>query len=114
MEPDEDTVARASQYDDLDVEYDMRTALKNADVVTTRIFGDHPVGEEEKKLFYPLRADEHLMMFANPDAIYVHPLPIDRTLEASDEFLETPQAVISEQAGNLIYIQKTILSLLIK
>ena len=38
----------------------------------------------------------------------------NRTLEASDEFLETPQAVISEQAGNLIYIQKTILSLLIK
>lgn len=114
LEPDEETVAHASQYDDLAVEYDMRTALKNADIVTTKFYGETPVSEEDKKLFYPFRADEHLMMFANPDAIYVHTLPIDRTVEASEEFLETTQAVLNEQAENIIYIQKTLLSLLIK
>ncbi len=56
-------------------------------------------------------ADERRMAMANPDAIYMHPLPADRNVEVSDSVIDGPQSVVFDQAENRLHAQKAVMAL---
>ncbi|MBL6721589.1 MAG: N-acetylornithine carbamoyltransferase [Planctomycetes bacterium] len=48
------------------------------------------------------------------DARLMHPMPVRRNLEVTDEVLDGPRSLIIQQAGNRLHTQKGLLSLLLR
>ena len=57
--------------------------------------------------------DEELMA-AGDEAYLMHPMPVRRNLEVSDEVLDGPRSLIYRQAENRLHTQKGLLSLLLR
>jgi len=61
----------------------------------------------------PLRADwcvgEPWFDAAQPDAKFMHCLPVRRNVKVSDEVLDGPRSVVVPQAGNRLHAQKALL-----
>ncbi len=94
------------------IEYDIRKAVKNADVVMMlrvqleRIHEPEiPAGEYFR--FYGLRL-EHLEL-AKPDAIVMHPGPINRGREISSEVADSQKSMILNQVENGIAVRMAVL-----
>jgi ornithine carbamoyltransferase len=57
----------------------------------------------------PYRIDAEKMALANPDAIFMHCMPIYRGNEVSAEVADGPQSVVFDEAENRLHAQKAIL-----
>lgn len=57
--------------------------------------------------------DERRMSLGQ-DARLMHPMPVRRNLEVSDEVLDGPRSLVVEQAANRLHTQKGLLSLLLR
>jgi N-acetylornithine carbamoyltransferase len=55
--------------------------------------------------------DQRRLELANPDAIYMHPLPADRNIEVTDEVLDGPHSVVFDEAENRLHAQKAVMAL---
>ena len=68
---------------------------------------------EEAALRAPLRAEwcvgEPWFDAAQPDAKFMHCLPVRRNVKVSDEVLDGPRSVVVPQAGNRLHAQKALL-----
>jgi aspartate carbamoyltransferase catalytic subunit len=91
---------------------DMKTAIRDADVIMmlrVQLERQHeaafPAGEYFQ--FYGLRL-EHLDL-AHPDAIVMHPGPINRGRELSSEVADSHRSVILNQVGNGIAVRMAVL-----
>ncbi len=51
------------------------------------------------------------MKLANPDALYMHPLPADRGNEVTDEVIDGPNSIVYAEAENRLHTAKAIMSL---
>lgn len=94
------------------IEYDIRKAVKDADVVMmlrVQLERIHepaiPAGEYFR--FYGLRL-EHLEL-AKPDAIVMHPGPINRGREISSEVADSQKSMILNQVENGIAVRMAVL-----
>lgn len=88
-------------------------AASNADVIYTDVWtsmGQEKEAERRRKAFRLYRVDENLLAQANPEAIFMHPLPAHPEEEISNNLLEHPQSVVFDQAENRLHIQKAILA----
>jgi N-acetylornithine carbamoyltransferase len=56
-------------------------------------------------------ADERRIAMANPDAIYMHPLPADRNVEVADAVIDGPHSVVYDEAENRLHVQKAVMAL---
>ena len=90
----------------VEVYYDAREAVNNADVIlTTRMRMEKqdkkslPSLDEYKRLF---RIDENLLRYAKKDAIVMHPGPIQRGIEISSGVIDSKQCIINDQIGNSV------------
>ena len=57
--------------------------------------------------------DERVMARGS-GAKFMHPMPVRRNLEATDEVLDGPRSLIGQQAENRLHTQKGLLSLLLR
>jgi N-acetylornithine carbamoyltransferase len=57
--------------------------------------------------------DENLMKLGD-DARLMHPMPVRRNLEVTDEVLDGPRSLVYDQAANRLPTQKGLLSLLLR
>lgn len=57
----------------------------------------------------PYRIDAEKMALANPDAIFMHCMPIYRGNEVSAQVADGPQSVVFDEAENRLHAQKAIL-----
>ncbi|MGY8998243.1 MAG: ornithine carbamoyltransferase [Alphaproteobacteria bacterium] len=57
----------------------------------------------------PYRIDAQKMALANPDAIFMHCMPIYRGNEVSAQVADGPQSVVFDEAENRLHAQKAIL-----
>ena len=57
----------------------------------------------------PYRIDAEKMALANPDAIFMHCMPIYRGNEVSAQVANGPQSVVFDEAENRLHAQKAIL-----
>jgi aspartate carbamoyltransferase catalytic subunit len=92
--------------------YDMTEALRDADVIMmlrVQLERQHeaPMAASEYFRFYGLRP-EHLAL-ARPDAIVMHPGPINRGRELSSEVADSQRSVILNQVENGVAVRMAVL-----
>ena len=131
MELDDEVLAACGNYakragGSFTVSHDMREAVKDAHVVypkswcATPIF-QPPVGQNDvaktQAIFDANKdwiCDADLMKLADPEAIYMHCLPADRSYEVTDEVMDGPQSVVFDEAENRLHVEKAVMALTMK
>ncbi|MFH1929939.1 MAG: N-acetylornithine carbamoyltransferase [Chloroflexota bacterium] len=131
MDLDDEVLAACSNYakranGSFTISHDMREAVKDAHVVypkawcATPIF-QPPVGQNDhaktQAIFDANKdwiCDANLMKLADPEAIYMHCLPADRSYEVTDEVIDGPQSVAFDEAENRLHVQKAVMALTMK
>jgi ornithine carbamoyltransferase len=53
--------------------------------------------------------NDALLALAAPDAVFLHCLPAHRGLEVTDAVMDSPRALVYDQAENRLHVQKAIL-----
>ena len=101
---------------DVIVENNLRNAVKDADVIyMLRI----QLERQKRSLFPSIREysmffglDESVLKLAKPDAMVMHPGPMNRGVEISSEVADCKQSVINDQVTNGIAARMAVLFLL--
>jgi len=100
-----------------DVSYDLDDVLPSVDAVmmlrvqAERMAGSYFPSELEYSRRYGL--DARRMALVNPEAIIMHPGPMNRGMEISAEVADSPQAVVVEQVTNGVHVRMAVLYLLL-
>jgi len=103
-----------------DITHDVSAGYEGADVVYSRNWMspqaykdgelDKP-GEIEKALKYPEWICDAKKMALTNDALYIHPMPVDRGHEVTDEVASGPRSIIYDVAENRLHVQKALMAL---
>lgn len=94
-------------------ESDPEKAAKNADVLYTDVWvsmGKEDEKAERIKTMSPYQVNAKLFKQAKPEAIFMHCLPAHAGQEVSEEILNSPKAIIFDEAENRLHVQKAILT----
>lgn len=100
-----------------DVVDSMEEGFDDADIVYAKSWGplltttDQEEGKRIQDQYADWITDAGKMESADPDAIYMHPLPADRNIEVTDEVLDGPQSVVIDEAENRLHVQKAVMAL---
>ena len=95
---------------------DPAEAVRDVAAVYTDVWasmGDEDKLEERLAAFEAFRLDEELLAAAPPDALVMHDMPAHRGEEISAAVLESPRAVIFDQAENRLHTQQAVLASLL-
>lgn len=90
-------------------------AVSGVDAVYTDVWasmGQEDQADTRARIFEPFRVDAGLMAAAAPQAVFMHCLPAHRGIEVTDEVMDSPQAVVFDQAENRLHAQKALLAML--
>ncbi len=105
------------QFPGVTVEPDLETALEGADVVMTlrlqlerQQSGLLPSIREYTRLY---QLNESRLARAKPDAIVLHPGPVNEDIEISSAVAHGPKSVINEQVTNGVAVRMALLYLLV-
>ena len=87
-------------------------AVAGAQAIYTDVWAG--MGQEEEaaareKAFAQYQVNEALFSLAAPDAVFLHCLPAHRGLEVTAEVIDSPRAIVFDQAENRLHVQKAIL-----
>jgi ornithine carbamoyltransferase len=91
-------------------------AVDGVDAVYTDVWtsmGQEREAEDRGKIFAPYQVNEDLMHLASEHAVFMHCLPAHRGAEVTDAIMDSPRAVVFDQAENRMHVQKAILLLLL-
>jgi len=95
----------------------MEAAFKDADIIYAKSWGpllttsDKVEGKKIQDSYKHWITDERKMALAQPDAIYMHPLPADRNIEVTDGVIDGPNSVVYDEAENRLHAQKAVMAL---
>ncbi|MCL5038187.1 MAG: ornithine carbamoyltransferase [Chloroflexi bacterium] len=95
---------------------------KNVDIVYSRnwmspqaYYGGelHKQEEIEKSLKYPqwICDEDKMKLTRNGKGLFIHPMPVDRGHEVSDEVCSGPRSIIVDVAENRLHAQKSVMAL---
>jgi N-acetylornithine carbamoyltransferase len=100
-----------------EVTHDQEEAYENVDVVYSRQWmhpgrydGGREFDIEESEKHRDWRATSERMARTN-NALFIHPMPIDRGNEADDDVCDSEQSIIYDIAENRLHVQKAIMAL---
>jgi ornithine carbamoyltransferase len=122
-EPQPSVLAKAREFAKshktrIEVFYEARTAVANADVVYTDSWMSYHIPEEKKderfRIFQPYQVNAQTMNAAKPSALFMNCLPAQRGAEQTAEVIDGAQSIVFDQAENRLHIQKAILLTLIR
>lgn len=87
-------------------------AVAGAQAIYTDVWAG--MGQEEEaaareKAFAQYQVNEALFSLAAPDAVFLHCLPAHRGLEVTADVIDSPRAIVFDQAENRLHVQKAIL-----
>ena len=100
----------------VEVSRDMREGLKGADIVMMlrlqreRMNGSFVPSTQEYFHYYGL--DQKKLGYAKPDALVMHPGPMNRGVEIASDVADGPYSVILEQVANGVSVRMAVLYLL--
>lgn len=103
-----------------EITHDVRAGYRGADVVYSRNWmspeaykgGEfHKEEEIEKALKYTEWICDSKKMKLGNNPLYIHPMPIDRGHEVTDEVASGPRSIIYDVAENRLHVQKAIMAL---
>ncbi len=92
-------------------------AAKDADAVHTDVWtsmGFEAEGEQRSRAFEGFQVDDRVMEAADPQAIFMHCLPVHRGDEAAASVVDGPRSRIFEQAHNRMHSFRGLLSWLVE
>jgi ornithine carbamoyltransferase len=92
-------------------------AVAGANAVYTDVWtsmGQEFAAHLRNQVFVPYRVTKHLMAQADSGAVFMHCLPAHRGQEVTDEVLDSPQAIVYDQAENRLHAQKALMLLLLR
>lgn len=107
------------QVSDLGVHvyHDMQAGIRDADVVIMlRLQKERMQGAllpSEQEYFNNFGLTREKLALAKPDAIVMHPGPINRGVEIESEVADGPQSVILEQVSNGIAVRMAVMSMVL-
>ncbi|MGH9683199.1 MAG: ornithine carbamoyltransferase [Candidatus Acidiferrales bacterium] len=87
-------------------------AVAGAQAIYTDVWAS--MGQEEEAAaretaFAQYQVNEALFSLAAPDAVFLHCLPAHRGLEVTADVIDSPRAIVFDQAENRLHVQKAIL-----
>ena len=103
-----------------EITHEVMDGYRGADVVYSRNWmspqayrdGEfHKKEEIEKSMKYPQWITDAEKMKLTNNALYIHPMPIDRGHEVTDEVASGPRSIIYDVAENRLHVQKAIMAL---
>jgi ornithine carbamoyltransferase len=113
-----DTAASLSRFGaTVTVTNDPFEAVHGADAVYTDVWasmGQESQTETRAQIFAPYQVNDALMSAAGPQALFMHCLPAHRGHEVTDSVMDSPAAVVFDQAENRLHAQKALLAMLMK
>jgi ornithine carbamoyltransferase len=95
---------------------DPQVAAEGADAIYTDVCVSMGMEHESTKrapIFRPYQVNEALMAKASARAVFMHCLPARRNEEVTDGVIDSPQAIVFDQAENRLHAQKALLLLLL-
>ena len=95
---------------------DAADAVADADAVYTDTWtsmGQEPEAAVRRHAFAAYQVNEPLMALAKPDALFMHCLPAHRGEEVTADVIDSPAAVVFDQAENRLHCQKALLLMLL-
>ena len=95
---------------------DPAAVVRGADAVYTDTWtsmGQEQQVAERTAAFAPYQVNEDLMHGAADHAVFMHCLPAHRGAEVTEAVIDSPRAVVFDQAENRMHVQKAILVLLL-
>ncbi len=95
---------------------DPQAAAEGADAIYTDVCVSMGMEHESTKrapIFRPFQVNEALMARAKTSAVFMHCLPARRNEEVTDAVIDSPQAIVFDQAENRLHAQKALLLLLL-
>ena len=101
--PSEQLLSYCEQYGDIVHTDDLEFGIKNADVIYTT---PHNFNSD-------FLVDQFAYSYAKENAMFLHPMPINRGVEVQSEIVDGPNSYIYKQAENLLHIEKAIFNLLL-
>jgi N-acetylornithine carbamoyltransferase len=96
---------------------DLAEGFKRADILYPKSWGCWMTTEDKAessvigKQYTNWITDARRMALANEDAVYMHCLPADRNIEATDEVIDGPQSIVYDEAENRLHVQKATMAL---
>jgi ornithine carbamoyltransferase len=93
---------------------DLKEGLQGADVVYTKNYA--PAGLDKIKEEKLRQQNKHWIMtkklfnLADPEAIFMHCMPVYRDQEVTSEVVDSPRSVIYDEANNRLHAQKAVLA----
>jgi len=110
--------AQARKYGTgFEIVHDMDEAFRGGDIIYAKSWGplltttDAAEGKRIQDRYKDWITDERRMALAQPDAIYMHPLPADRDIEVTSAVMDGPHSVVYDQAENRLHAQKGVMAL---
>ena len=94
------------------ITHDPTEAVRDADVIYTDVWasmGQEAEAAERKSIFQSYQVNRELMGHAKKDAVFMHCLPAHRGEEVAADVIDSPQAVVFQQAENRLHAQKAIM-----
>lgn len=83
-------------------------AAADCQAIYTDVWTSMGFESKDESLFYPYQVNEHLMSYADSNAIFMHCMPMNRGHEVSDHLPDAPCSVIFEQSENRLHVQKAL------
>lgn len=83
-------------------------AAAGCQAIYTDVWTSMGFESKDESLFYPYQVNEHLMSYADSNAIFMHCMPMNRGHEVSDHLPDAPCSVIFEQSENRLHVQKAL------
>jgi ornithine carbamoyltransferase len=88
-------------------------AVSGADVIYTDVWtsmGQEAEAEKRRQIFADYQVNGELLSLAREDVILMHPLPAHHGEEVAEGILDSPAAVVFDQAENRMHVQKALLA----
>lgn len=110
-------IPKQAEHLGVHIYHDMETGLKDVDVVITlRLQRERMQGAllpSEHEYFQRFGLTEEKLALAKPDAMVMHPGPINRGVEIESAVADGPQSVILEQVTNGIAVRMAVMSMIL-
>jgi len=113
-EPDSDTVSSAKEagLSEIAISHDLKSAVKNADVIYTDVWasmGQKEEAEAREKIFANFQVNESVIDSTGKDTLFMHCLPAERDREVTDGVMEAPYSIVFDEAENRMHAQNAIM-----
>jgi ornithine carbamoyltransferase len=95
---------------------DPSDSVKNTGAIYTDVWasmGQEKEADSRKKIFEPYQINMELMKKAPSDVMIMHDLPAHRGEEITDDVIDSPNAIVFDQAENRLHAQKGIMVFLL-